>query len=76
MSSTKGGNAYAYDAKGYNKIFWKATFRWYFDGHLRFENGGLLDFKMAAIFNIFWAIPQDCELHIELEIVEISVYDD
>ena len=29
-----------------------------FGGHLKFHNGRHLDFKMAAIFNIFWTISQ------------------
>ena len=53
-----GGNTYAYDAKGCNKSTWKVAGCCFLDGHLNFKNGRHLDFKMAAIFNIFWTISR------------------
>ena len=53
-----GGNTHAYDAKGCNKSTWKDAGCCFLDDHLNFKNGRHLDFKMAAILNIFWTISQ------------------
>ena len=43
--------------RGVIKAFGKLHFV-IFGGHLKFQNGRHLDFKMAAIFNIFWTVTQ------------------
>ena len=53
-----GGNAYAYDTKACNKSTWKVAGCCFLGGHLNFKNGRHLDFKMAAIFKVFWTISQ------------------
>ena len=52
LGDQNGGNTYVYDAKGCNKSTCKVTGYCFLGGHLKFQNGCHINFKMATIFNI------------------------